>query len=263
MTQQRLAEALHVTDKAVSKWERGLSVPDICLFPSLANALGVTVGDLFLEGSDDDTPSHLFQIYQKSADVRTPLHIMLGCVDLVSRYRDDPELFDRYLNSIRISGEYLLSVFERARSTDDLQRLLNEKGPSRRRPLPAADFSGRRFLVVEDIPVNREIVAEILRDTGAAIEFAEDGLRCVDMVSAAPAGYYDLILMDISMPNMDGLEATRSLRRMGTATPIVALTANVSPQDRQAALDAGMNAFAKKPILIEPFFAVIRECLGR
>ena len=261
MTQQSLAEALHVTDKAVSKWERGLCVPDICLFPSLANALGVSVGDLFLEGSNDDTPSHLFQIYKKAADVRTPLHIILGCVDMLSRYRDDPELFNRYRDTIRISGEYLLSVFDEARSTDDLQLLLSERIASRHMPLPAADYSGRRFLVVEDIAVNREIAAEILRNTGVEVEFAEDGVQCVDMVSSAPADYYDLILMDISMPNMDGLQATQKLRHMGVTVPIIALTANVSPQDKQAALDTGMNAFAEKPILIDQFFAAIRDCM--
>ena len=127
MTQRALANELHVTDKAVSKWERGLSIPDVCLFPELAGALGVTVADLLQAGSNEDTPSHLFQIYERSADVRTPLHIILGCVDLVSRYRNDPELFARYLNSIRISGEYLLSALGRARDAGELPHLLSER----------------------------------------------------------------------------------------------------------------------------------------
>lgn len=263
MTQQALAKALHVTDKAVSKWERGLCVPDICLFPSLAGALGVSVGDLFMEGSNDDTPSHLFKIYEKSADVRMPLHIILGCVDLISRYRDNPELFNRYRDSIRISGEYLLSVLDKVQNTGELQHLLTEKHPPRGRPSASADFSGKRFLVVEDIAVNREIAAELLRETGVQVEFAEDGRVCVDMVQAAPEGYYDLILMDISMPIMDGLEATKRLRQMGITTPIIAMTANVSEQDRRAALNAGMNAFTEKPIFVEKFFSVINKCLGK
>lgn len=261
MTQQALAKELHVTDKAVSKWERGLSVPDICLFPNLAIVLGVSVGDLLLEGSNDDTPSHLYKIYEKSADVRTPLHIILGCVDLVSRYRDNPELFNRYLDSIRISGEYLLSVLEKAKDAGELHHLLREKVSSRDRAGAAADYSGRRFLVVEDIEVNREIAAELLRDTGAAVEFAEDGHMCVDRVLSAPAGYYDLILMDIAMPRMDGLEATRELRRRGIDIPIIAMTANVGEKDRRAALEAGMNAFAEKPIFVEKLFSAISECL--
>ena len=261
MTQQALAKELHVTDKAVSKWERGLSVPDICLFPELAGVLGVSVGDLLLEGSNDETPSHLFKIYEKSADVRTPLHIILGCVDLVSRYRDNPELFNRYLDSIRISGEYLLSVLEKAQDTGELHHMLREKASCRERPDAAADYSGKRFLVVEDIDVNREIAAELLRDTGAAVEFAEDGHVCVDRVLSAPKGYYDLILMDITMPNMDGLEATRELRRRGIDIPIIAMTANVSEKDRKAALDAGMNAFMEKPIFVDKLYSAISECL--
>ena len=263
MTQQVLAEALHVTDKAVSKWERGLSVPDICLFPNLAAALGVSVADLLLECSNDETPSHLFQIYEKSADVRTPLHIILGCVDLVSRYRDNPELFNRYLNSIRISGEYLLSVLEMAQTVGELQHLLREKHAPRNLADTLPDYSGKRFLVVEDMEVSREIAGELLRDTGAQVDFAEDGHDCVERLSAAPAGYYDLILMDVSMPRMDGLEATRRLRQMGVTAPIIAISANVSEQDERAALEAGMDAFTEKPIFVDRLFPAIDACLGK
>ncbi len=263
MTQQALAEELHVTDKAVSKWERGLSVPDICLFPSLASALGVSVADLLVESSNDETPGHLFKIYEKSADVRTPLHIILGCVDLVNRYRDDAELFTRYLDSIRISGEYLLSILEKAQTAGELHHLLRQQKPSPARPGASADYSGKRFLVVEDIEVNREIAAELLRDTGAAVEFAENGRGCVERVLSVPAGYFDLILMDIAMPVMDGLTATRELRRQGVALPIIAMTANVSEQGRKAALDAGMDAFAEKPIFVEKLFSAIDACLEK
>ena len=127
---------------------------------------------------------------------------------------------------------------------------------------PVHDFSGRRFLVAEDIRANREIAAELLKRTGAAVEFAEDGQRCVERVASAPTGYYDLILMDINMPVMDGLEATKRLRQMGFALPIIAMTANVGSRDRQAALDAGMDAFAEKPVRVEKLFSVIADCLG-
>ena len=123
-------------------------------------------------------------------------------------------------------------------------------------------FSGRRFLVVDDIEVNREIAAELLRDAGAQVEFAEGGQRCVEMVSSAPAGHYDLILIDISMPVMTGLEAARRLRQMGVALPIVAMTANAGDQYRHAALDAGMDTFVEKPIRLEKLFLEIARCLG-
>ena len=81
------------------------------------------------------------------------------------------------------------------------------------------------------------------------------------MVSSSPPDYYDLILMDICMPKMDGLEATKKLRRMGCSLPIIAMTANVSEQERNAAMEAGMNAFAEKPIFIEKLFALMTQYL--
>ena len=261
MTQQTLAEALHVTDKAVSKWERGLSLPDICLFSNLANVLNVSTSDLLLECSDEETPSHLVQIYEAGADIRAPLHIILGCVELLRRYRENDGLFERYLESIRISGEYLLAVVEKVKHPGQLDHLLSQHGQPSRTPAVTYDFTGKRILVVEDMEVNREIAAEILRGTGASFDFAEDGQICLDMVSSSPPEYYDLILMDISMPRMDGLEATRKLRQRGCSLPIIAMTANVSEQDRNAAMEAGMNAFAEKPIFIDKLFAVLREYL--
>ena len=83
----------------------------------------------------------------------------------------------------------------------------------------------------------------------------------MERVASVPAGYYDLILMDIRMPNMDGLAATQKLRQMGVTVPIIAMTANVSQQDKQAALNAGMNAFTEKPVLIDQFFSTIHEWL--
>ena len=126
---------------------------------------------------------------------------------------------------------------------------------------PAADFSGKRFLVAEDMEVNREIAAEYLRKTGAAVEFAEEGRRCVEMISLAPPGHYDLILMDINMPVMDGLEATKRLRQMGFALPIIAMTANVGDRNRRAAFDAGIDAFMEKPVRVEELFSEIAGCL--
>ena len=128
---------------------------------------------------------------------------------------------------------------------------------------PVHDFSGRRFLVAEDIRANREIAAELLKRTGAAVEFAEDGQRCVERVASAPTGYYDLILMDINMPVMDGLQATKTLRQMGFTLPIIAMTANTGERERQAALEAGMDAFTAKPIRVEALFSEIARCLGR
>lgn len=273
LTQAALAEMLHVTDKAVSKWERDLSYPDISLFPKLAGILGVTVSDLLKEWDDDGPPSRLMQYYRASHDIRTPIHIILGCADLVERYADNPEKRSRYLDGIRISGQFLMERCERLRNTafqsetvmpEELTEYFRD-GVERMMP-PEYDFRGKRILIAEDMELNREIAREIIRQTGAEADFAFDGAECVAKIEQAPVGTYDMILMDVSMPNMDGVEATRRIRQMqepGKAEiPIVAMTANVDDRSRQAALAAGMNGFEEKPIHIEKLYATMKEILS-
>ena len=92
MTQSQLASKLNVTDKAVSKWERDLSHPDVALFPKLADSLGVTVNDLLKESVGEGPPSRLALIFEMSHDLRTPLHIILGCADMAEAHYEDKEL---------------------------------------------------------------------------------------------------------------------------------------------------------------------------
>lgn len=117
------------------------------------------------------------------------------------------------------------------------------------------DFAGKRLLLVEDNELNREIACEILREEGFEIDEAADGVIAVEMVRKAPAGYYDLILMDIQMPRMNGYEAARTIRSMKgderSEIPIIAMTANAFEEDKKAALDAGMNDHIGKPIDIK------------
>ena len=113
-------------------------------------------------------------------------------------------------------------------------------------------LKGRRVLLAEDNELNAEIAMELLGEEGLLIEHAEDGEKCCTMLAQAPAGYYDLVLMDIQMPVMNGYEAAAKIRGMADAKkagiPIIAMTANAFAEDRQAALDAGMNAHVAKPI---------------
>lgn len=260
MTQNELAGQLHVTDKAVSKWERALSFPDISLLPKLAEVFGVTVGDLLREYDDDSPPSQLVQKYQMTSDIRAPLHIILGCVDLADSFHEDPEKYRRYLEAIRISGEYLLSVLDNQNEVSLEERLLMQ-GEERKKTGTQYRFTGSRILIVDDIAVNREIAGQILKYTGTEVEFAEDGRICVEMVAENPPGYYDLILMDLAMPNMDGIEAAKRIRAMEdpekSAIPIIAMTANAEEKDRKAAFDAGMNCFEEKPISTERLLKAI------
>lgn len=115
-----------------------------------------------------------------------------------------------------------------------------------------AKLRGRRILLAEDNELNAEIAIALLGEEGLLIERAADGEECCTMLAQAPEGYYDLILMDIQMPRMNGYEAAAKIRGMAdvkkAGIPIIAMTANAFAEDRQAALDAGMNAHVAKPI---------------
>ncbi|MDO4179017.1 MAG: transporter substrate-binding domain-containing protein [Phascolarctobacterium sp.] len=123
-------------------------------------------------------------------------------------------------------------------------------------------FQGKRILLAEDNELNAEIAITILEEFGFVVEHAEDGVIAVDMVSKAAANYYDLILMDVQMPNMDGYEATKKIRMMDEpkcSLPIVAMTANVFEEDRRNAFAAGMDEFIGKPLEIEEILKVLEK----
>ena len=114
-----------------------------------------------------------------------------------------------------------------------------------------ADFSGKRVLLAEDNELNQIIAVSVLEDFGFEVDIAEDGQKALDMHMNAPAGYYDIILMDIQMPVMDGYEAAKRIRQLEdkdkAAVPIIAVTANAFEEDRISALESGMNGHLAKP----------------
>ena len=132
-------------------------------------------------------------------------------------------------------------------------------------PEAQADFHGRRVLLVEDNELNREIAVEILHEYGFLVDTAENGAIAVDKVRSSPAGRYDLVLMDIQMPVMDGYTATQRIRALNdparAAVPIVAMTANVFEEERKRAFDCGMNAFLSKPLVIDALIAALQDIL--
>ena len=139
---------------------------------------------------------------------------------------------------------------------DAVQRLLPEKD---------ADFKGKHILLVEDNELNREIAQEILREYGFLVDSAENGAVAVEKVSTAAPGSYDLVLMDVQMPIMDGYTATRKIRALDDPAraklPILAMTANAFDEDRRNALESGMNGFLSKPIVIDDLVQELRKIL--
>ena len=128
-------------------------------------------------------------------------------------------------------------------------------------------FTGKKILLAEDNVLNQEIAAAILEEEGFEVDVAGDGTEAVEKMETADAGRYDVILMDIQMPRMDGYEATRRIRALGDPAkaniPIYAMTANAFEEDRQKALDAGLDGHIAKPIDIAALMAVLKKALQK
>lgn len=134
------------------------------------------------------------------------------------------------------------------------------------REVRPADLAGRRVLLVEDHPLNLRIAKTLLEREQVVVECAMDGLQAVRTFGASEPGYYDGVLMDIRMPAMDGLEATRVIRASshpdGATVPIIAMSANAFDEDVKKSLDAGMNAHLAKPIDPGLMFGTLSRYIG-
>lgn len=127
-------------------------------------------------------------------------------------------------------------------------------------------FEGRRILVTEDNELNCEITCELLSDAGFVVEAAGNGLTALEMITREPADYYDLVLMDVHMPVMNGYEAVKAIRALPdpvkASLPIIATTANAFEEDRRNAFEAGMNGHIAKPINVDSLIECITGLLG-
>ena len=147
-------------------------------------------------------------------------------------------------------------------------RIAKEEDAKARRatvPLDKTKLSGRRILLAEDNDLNAEIAQELLGEEGLLVERADNGVTCVEMLEKAPSGYYDLILMDVQMPVMNGYEATGKIRKLQDKSkaqiPIIAMTANAFAEDRKKALAVGMNDHVAKPIDMNTLIPTMQKYL--
>ena len=126
-------------------------------------------------------------------------------------------------------------------------------------------LKGRNILLAEDNDLNAESAEAILRRAGFKTERVEDGIQCVSRIEKTPTGTYDMILMDIQMPKMDGYKATQAIRRLPdkdkACIPIVAMTANAFEEDKRDAIAAGMNGHIAKPIQADKLLAMLAEII--
>ena len=142
----------------------------------------------------------------------------------------------------------------------DMARVLLEEED---KDVYAKYYQGKRILLTEDNEFNAEIAMEIIRDAGLEVERAHDGVECISMLLKADEGYYDLILMDIQMPYLDGYMTTKKIRNLENETraniPIIAMSANAFEEDRKRAFEAGMDGFSPKPIDVKKLLETIAE----
>ncbi len=134
-------------------------------------------------------------------------------------------------------------------------------------PTASPDFKGKRILLVEDNELNREIAVEILQEYGFLVDSAENGAVAVERVKNSAPGDYDLVLMDVQMPIMNGYEATKQIRALDNpglaGITILAMTANAFDEDRKEAMKCGMNGFLSKPIIMDELICALQNSLHR
>ena len=182
-------------------------------------------------------------------------------------------IIKKYVDMMGGSIEVESKLGEGSKFTVIMEYRIADKGYYEQDTNPSPDteetdwISGKHVLLAEDNDLNAEIAEFILEDMGLIVDRVEDGIQCVARMEQKPAGTYDLILMDIQMPNMDGYKATQAIRRLAdkkkAGIPIIAMTANAFEEDRKKAFEKGMNGHIAKPVDAEKVKKTIFSALSR
>ena len=204
------------------------------------------------------TGDHLGETIRLHLEWHQPKQILVSSVDRPVRMEQNRNPFDATLTKPirhRALVECLARVMGQVPSSFDA--LIPAEAAS---PVSAPVGGGGRVLLVEDNEVNQMLAAEVLRDAGYLVEVAGDGLQALDAVARAE---WDLILMDVQMPHLDGFEATQRLRALGMAMPIIAMTANAMAGDRERCLAVGMDDYLSKPLDLDELVARVDRWFAR
>ena len=206
---------------------------------------------------DDLSTEQQVDVLQQAANFSVNTVLMVPAVQKKTVLDNAQHAKIHYLLEKVLSPLHLVTLCERIYSTDN-QNVLKGK---EKNVLTDSEglFVGYRILVAEDNLINQDIVKGLLEMTGATLDFANDGLEAIELFKTK---HYDLILMDVQMPFLDGLEATKEIRKFNQDIPIVALTANVMQQDVDKSLAVGMNDHLNKPIEFSVFYKVVAQYLA-
>ncbi|GHU67469.1 hypothetical protein AGMMS49983_18690 [Clostridia bacterium] len=189
-------------------------------------------------------------------ELRTPLNAIVGMAR-IAKDTGDKAKADEALTEIEEQSARLLAILN-----DMSEVMADERNLIPEDQVSVPDLKGKHILVVDDVEINRTVLAGLIECTEAQVDEAEDGTRAIDLFEKSPEGYYDFIFMDIMMPKMDGNEATRRIRalnRSDAAVPIVAISANALKTDVENALAAGMNRHIAKPVDFQLIMEALRE----
>lgn len=192
-----------------------------------------------------------------NADTRTALYNICGYIDRSIKNTGERKNHEETLLKAKTAADGLARLYDSMSGS-------TEAGNSRMPEEERADISqlkGKRVLLAEDNELNRDITRVMLEEHGMEVDCAADGAEAVKQLKLALPGTYTCILMDVSMPGIDGLEATRLIRalvnRIRAGVPIIAMTANAQEEDRRKAMEAGMDAYITKPVEAEKLLAAI------
>ncbi|MBR1669184.1 MAG: amino acid permease [Butyrivibrio sp.] len=162
--------------------------------------------------------------------------------------------------------EFVVTIWFALQSKEEIEKA-GEKEQVKKEASKTVDFTTKRLLLADDIMVNRQIAAKLLERSGFKVESAENGLDAVNKLKDSEDGYFDAVLMDIQMPEMNGYEATQAIRALPdekkSNIPVIAMTANAFAEDVKKAKDAGMNAHVAKPIDVKNLMDVLTEVLSQ